>query len=312
MPAPGRRPCALCKDTREMIAIGSHFYPIQGQAEQRQVRSRASLLQLDRVVPVNLQFHDEDFRPGGFQTRLVLRQDSRTVTGAGGRRKPIVSEMFDALAEAARDAGCRYFAYINNDIEVTSVAVERILTGGRPAYAFSRVDLEPETRAELGVQLFGLDAFAIDVEWWARARRRFRPYIVGEPCWDNVYAALICAHGRGEVVYEQPGIFHEQHPQAWNDGPFAEHNGFLAALDAPDFSRWVKYVTQLEARISAGLPVDVGPLLEKLADARLSPGEQMVHAARKLRAHFRYARVRRTIAAATPRQSPGKSDPAAP
>ena len=157
-----------------MIAIGSPFYPTTGHAEQRQLRARAALLQLDRVVPINLQFADEDFRPDGFRTLPVLRQDSLTVTGAGGRRKPIASEVFDALAAAARTAGCRYFGYINADIEVTPVAVERILAGGRPSYGFSRIDLDPATRAELGVQLFGLDLFAIDVDWWARCREQHR------------------------------------------------------------------------------------------------------------------------------------------
>lgn len=277
-----------------MIAIGTRFYPAGGDSERRQARARAALLQLDGVIPINLQFADEDYRPEGFRTLPVLRQDSRTLTGAAGPRKPIVSEMFGALAGAARGGGCRYFAYLNADIEVTPAALETVLGRGLDAYAFSRIDVDPATGAETGVQIFGLDMFAIDAAWWAREGGRFRPYIAGEACWDNVYAALICGHGRGDVINDRPGIYHEQHPTVWHDGPFAEHNGFLAALDAPYFSRWVQYVTRLDEMQQAGVPVDRARLLhETLVEPRLSALETAVHAARQLRARVRYARRQR-------------------
>ena len=271
-----------------MIAIGSQFFPVAGDAGLRQERARAALLSLDRVIPVNLQFVDEDFRPEGFRTLRVLRRDARTVTGADGLRKPIVSEMFDALADAARAAGCRYFAYLNSDIEVSQRAIDLILDGSRDGYAFSRVDVDPATGAETGVEIFGLDMFAIDAGWWERERRRFRPYIAGEACWDNVYASLICAYGNGVVVNERPGIYHQRHATLWKDGPFAAHNGYLAALDSPDFSRWVRYATKLNEMLKAGAPVDRDRLARALlSDARLSPREAAVHMVRKLRARLR-------------------------
>lgn len=284
-------PSTLCKDTPEMIAIGTRFYPADGDGGRRQARARAALLRLEGVVLLNLQFVDEDFRPEGFRTLPVLRQDSRTLTGAAGARKPVVSEMFAALAGAARSAGCRYFVYLNADIEVTPVAVETVRARGLDGYAFSRTDVDPATGAEAGVQIFGLDMFAIDAAWWAREGGRFRPYIAGEACWDNVYAALICGHGRGDVINDRPGIYHERHPTVWNDGPFAEHNGFLAALDAPYFSRWVHYATRLDEMQKAGVPIDRARLLnETLVEPRLSALETAVHAARQLRARARYAR----------------------
>ena len=294
-----------------MIAIGSRFYPADAASERRQARARAALLRLEGVLPINLQFADEDFRPEGFRTLPVLRQDSRTITGAAGPRKPIVSEMFGALAAAARSSGCRYFAYLNADIEVSAAAVDAILARGLDGYAFSRIDVDPATGAQADVQIYGLDMFAVDVAWWAREGRRFRPYIAGEACWDNVYAAVICGHGRGAVINEGAGIYHERHATMWNDGPFAEHNAFLATLDAPYFSRWVQYATRLEEMRKSGVPVDAARLVaETLADTRLSARETLVHAARQLRARFRYARLRKTRAAATPRQSPRRSDPA--
>ena len=275
-----------------MIAIGTRFYPADTDAERRQGRARAALLALDDVLPVNLQFVDEDFRPDGFRTLPVLRQDSRTVTGAAtGARKPLVSEMFDALASVARAEGCRYFAYLNADIEVTPAALRTILEMDCDGYAFSRTDVDRDTRAELGVELFGLDMFAIDAAWWAREGRRFRPYIAGEACWDNVYAALICAHGRGAIVNERPGIFHERHPTLWNRGSLADYNGFLAALDAPYFSRWCQYAAGLEGARKTGTAVDRRRLAHvTLDDARLSVGETIRHAARQVRARLRYAR----------------------
>jgi hypothetical protein len=274
-----------------MIAIGTRFYPAAADAETRQAGARAALLALDGVIPVNLQFVDEAFRPDGFRTLPVLRQDSRTLTRtAAGARKPIVSEMFDALAGVARAEGCRYFAYLNADIEVTEAALAPVLAGDFDACAFSRMDVDPATRAELGVQIFGLDMFAVDAAWWSRERRRFRPYIAGEGCWDNVYAAMICGHGRGTVINDRPGIYHERHPTLWKDSPFAEHNGFLAALDSPYFSRWVQYATRLERLRTAGTPVDGRRMAsEMMGDARLSARDTAVHAARQLRARARHA-----------------------
>jgi len=153
----------------------------------------------------------------------------------------------------------------------------------------------------------------VDVAWWGRERRRFRPYVAGEGCWDNVYASMICAHGRGEVVNDRPGIFHERHPPAWHASPFAEYNGFLAALDAPYFSRWCHYAARVDEARKAGTPLDGRRLAHAMmGDARLSLRETARHTARQLRARLRYARSISSRAAATPRQSPrtpGSTEP---
>src|SRR5262245_6734601 len=194
-----------------MVTIGTRFYPASEDSERRQRRAREALASLPDVHRVNLQFTDETFRPDGFETRAVLRLDSRRVTGGGRARKPIVLEMFDALASAAAERGDRYFAYLNADIEVAPPAVARIAGGGRDAYAFCRTDLAAGSREPREVLLVGLDLFAADVAWWRRERRRFRPYIAGEALWDNVYAAMMASHGNAEIVDVDPGIFHEMH-----------------------------------------------------------------------------------------------------
>jgi hypothetical protein len=284
-----------------MITIGSCYYPAAGDAERRQQLSRASLIALgDGVHRVNLQFVDEAFRPAGFETLSVLQQDSRTVTGRGGARKPIVSEMFDALAAAAFAHGDRYFAYLNADIEVSAEAIRRIDAAGRDAYAFCRVDLAPGTRAAQGVLLIGLDLFAVSVDWWRAERRRFRPYIAGEPFWDNVYAAVIGSHGRAAIVDDDPGIFHEQHAGTWGSGPFAEYNGYLAALDAPYFSRWVHYVAGLQAGLAAGTIDRMRLMREIFAPPVLGVADLPRHAARVVRAWARYSFRRQRIGSRPP------------
>jgi hypothetical protein len=279
-----------------MITIGTCFYPARGDTERRQQRAREALLELAGVTPVNLQFVDDEYRPAGLPTLAVLRQDARTITGANGRRQPIVSEMFDALADAAAAHGSKYFAYLNADIEVTGAALDRILSRGLDGYAFCRMDVDPATHAELAVQPYGLDFFAIDVAWWRRERTRFRGYIAGEWCWDNVYAAMICSHGRGEIVHDAPGVFHERHETAWNRGLYAEYNGYLAALDAPYFSRWVAYVRALLERRSAGIDVDLATLNQEIfGPPPLTLPGHVWHAGRKMRAHMRFAKVRRRM-----------------
>jgi len=273
-----------------MVTIGTRFYPASDDSERRQGRARDALVALDGVHRVNLQFTDETFRPGGFDTRAVLRLDSRGITGGGRVRKPIVAEMFDALAAAAAERGNRYFAYLNADIEVAPAAVARIVDGGRDAYAFCRVDLAPGTRERRDVLLLGLDLFAAGVGWWQRERRRFRPYIAGEALWDNVYAAVMASHGDTDIVDLEPAIFHEQHPASWGGGLYAEYNGYLAALDAPYFSRWAHYVAALQSERATGVTVDRDRLRQDVFGGPLLRGlDRPRHIARDLRARLRYA-----------------------
>jgi hypothetical protein len=294
-----------------MLVIGAQYYPAGGDSERRQAQSRASLLALGDVIPVNLEFVGGTYRPEGFRTLPVLRQDSRGITGATeGARKPIVSEMFDALAGVARAEACRYFAYLNSDIVVTPAALERVRQHDGDGFAISRLNVSPDSGTELGVEIFGIDMFVVDAAWWGRERRRFRPYIAGEMAWDDVYASMICAHGRGEIVNERPGILHESHPALWSEGPFAHHNGFLAALDAPYFSRWVQYATRLDQALKAGRTIDRRALArETMGSARLSVRAAARHMASQLFARVRYARLR---AAASRRRSPRRSGAAAP
>src|SRR5262249_60705298 len=114
----------------------------------------------------------------------------------------------------------------------------------RAPYGSSRGVLAPATGPLRGMLIPGIDAVAFQIGWWTRERRRFRAYISGPPYWDNVYAAIMCSHGRGQIISDRRLIFHEQHPSTWRpEGPLADYNGFLAALDAPYFSPRAVYIS---------------------------------------------------------------------
>jgi hypothetical protein len=278
-----------------MMVIGARFYPSDEGGSARQARARAAILALRDVVPVNLQFTDETFAPEGFRTLPVLERDARIVTGASGARMPVVSEMLDRLADVACEHGSRYFMFLNADIQVTADAVAWIVENGRDAYAFSRADIDPASGTFAGMMILGIDAVAFDLSWWTRHRHRFRPYVSG-PCWDNVYASIMCTHGNGQIISDRRLVYHEQHPSTWRpEGPYAEYNGFLAALDAPYFSRWVDYINRLQDAAAAGRPVDCDAVArEVFSGPLLTPAGYARHVARRVRAHLRYACQRRT------------------
>src|ERR1051325_7390130 len=109
---------------------------------RRQQAAIDAVTTLSGAIPINLQWRDEICARGEMETLAVLRHDARSVLGLPVRRKPIVRELFDALAHAARARGCRYFAFYNADIEISQAAVDTIAQGGRQTYAFSRMDVD--------------------------------------------------------------------------------------------------------------------------------------------------------------------------
>lgn len=239
------------------LLFGSHIHPATGEAARRQDRAMACLREICPTVPVNLQFADRVNLQEcpGFDTLAVLRQDSIAVTGRAGVRKPLVSELFTRLAEVAVERGARYFGFINSDILVTPAAIERLQRGDRLAYVFARTDFEKDTEPDSPPLIYGTDAFVVDAAWWLLHRRRLRPYVVGEGCWDNVYTAQLLCWASGLLLNREPLVRHEAHAVLWRHSPFAEHNGYLAALDRMYFTRWVTYAERLETlrRAAGGL-----------------------------------------------------------
>jgi hypothetical protein len=262
--------------THQGLLVGTQIHPAEGDAQRRQLRAMARLREISRWPLVNLQFRDganlQEF--DGFETHRVLAQDSVRVTGRPGRRKPLVSEMFTYLAAAAIQRDLRYFVFTNSDIIFTADALERVLAGDRHSFVFSRTDVDAATGVDLPPLIYGADVFAVDARWWLTHHAKFRPYVVGENAWDNVYAAQLLCWSGGVLLNRDPLVRHEAHPVVWQASPFAKHNAYLAALDRMYFTRWVGYIRRLEALRAAGgfAPMDVELRLQDDAFARWQPG----------------------------------------
>jgi hypothetical protein len=277
------------------LLLGVNAFPAGGDAARRQSAALDTWRRLDGVRLANLGWPGDVLEVDGFATHPVLRQDSRTASGRPGPRKPIVSEAFDRLAGIAAAEGCRWFGYANSDIAWSQAAVDAVVRGGRQAYAFSRGDVDPRTGEVVEMVTAGIDAFVVEVAWWNANRTRFRAYIGGEPIWDNVYTAVLLAHGDGVLLNREPLILHERHAAGdWRRSPFADYLAYLAALDSLYFSRWAHYhhrVVELRAR---GAPAEEEAVLQD--DAFRGPfpaGARLVQAGRALKARARWAVQRR-------------------
>ena len=286
------------------VLLGAHLYNAQGAAAARQTNAALANAALAGADFVNIQPARNPLDHPGIETLAVLERDARGLVGVAGRPTPIASDLCDALAAEARRRGLRYFALINGDIIALPQAIDRIVLERRDTYAFSRVDIDEAGRA-LELMLYGVDLWAFDVDWWAVHRRRFRPYIVGGPCFDNVYAAIMLAHGRGVIENRIGEIRHVLHDRAWAAGPYERYNFYLAALDAPYFSMWAQYLRALEAlRRDAASASEEAVLQQRMFVRHQSPVAAIRHAGRCVRARWRYARDRARFtatAAAAPR-----------
>ena len=275
------------------VLLGTQFYDAKGDAARRQSNCAASLLALRDADLVNVQWRDGAYEHAGVETLAVLARDAASVVGIAGRHKPIVVDLFDALADAARRRGLRQFAFVNADILVAQAAIDRIGGSALETLAFSRADLDPTSGQVVRTELAGIDLFAFDVDWWRRQRQRFRPYVLAEWCYDNVFAAIMMAHGRGAIENRAGEIRHEQHPPQPASGAYARYNFFLAALDAPYFDLWAKYVHTLETMRKAGASeADERAMAARMFVLKRSPLSAAWHAGRCARARWRYARDR--------------------
>lgn len=271
------------------IVVGTHFYDGGADAMRRQDRAMDALGALTGIVPVDLQWRPRPARRPYLRVVPSLTQDSTTVTGADGKAKPIASDVFDALAAVADAEGCSRFLFFNSDIILTQAAID-FARQAVDGCAYSRLDVDGQGQP-LGITVAGIDTFAIDVAWWRAHRQLFRPYILGEGCWDNVYAAIVMTRGQSLIENRDGLTRHEAHPAVWGAGPFAEHNGMLAALDSRYFTLWAKYYHHLSAARARGASADEE---RAIADTtfvwKRSPVAAIRHAVRTFRTRVKYRR----------------------
>jgi hypothetical protein len=235
------------------LVLGTHVYPAAGPAGDRMRRALDGWTTLG-VRLVNLQFAG-DPSPAthpGFHTRAVLRQDSRSVTGAPGVRKPTMRELLDRLVDEADEAGCAYAGFSNADILISQAAIDRVAGGGRDAIVFSRMEVDPVTGNALGEFLSGQDTLFIRPAVYRALRARLRPYIVGEMPWDVVYTSILLTHCRAELVNRGDECRHVVHDTIWVDSPFAKYGWRLAHMDWTYLERWYRYYYPAKAMREAG------------------------------------------------------------
>ena len=234
------------------ITLGTNFYPAKGAEGRRQQAAQDSWRELPGVDLVDLQFARDPARLDlpGFRRVEALRHDSLELTGVPGKRKPIMSELFDRLAREALTAGHEVFAFANADIVLPPPVIPFALAcaaEGSKAQAFSRLDFGGDTGRGDEMIYPGQDVFVIDVRWWLDNRWRFRPYIVGEVGWDNVYTSILLRHAPGARLHNRAGhVRHERHVSVWDDSPFAPFNTFLITLDSHYFRDWCDYCQELK------------------------------------------------------------------
>lgn len=280
------------------LLIGTHTYAAEGDGLRRQAAGVASLVALRDAEAVNVQFAQGPHHVEGLRTLDALQRASTDIDRRGPR-KPIVSEIFDALAAEASVRGCEYICFTNADVIVSQRAVDWILAEGRDAYLLSREDFDGVTGAAPGMQLGGIDTVAIRADWWMRNRGRFRPYIVGETVWDNVYAAILMIHGNSVIENRRPFIRHEMH-DAGRGSAFTEYTRLLSALDAFYFTRWCCYWWPLmKLREQGAAAEEEAALARSVFSRQKSAVESIIQAGRSAKARVRYAWWRLTRVSAS-------------
>lgn len=238
------------------LLLGTSISGRAGDTARRESSAQASLKALidaKLAEAVDLLFADECTSAGTIPSLACLTLDARGMTGLPGPRKPIVSEMLDVLAAEAGRRGIRRIAVVNGDIVVTPAAIDRLSSIDAPFVAISRVDTgagQPEAP-----MIYGVDLVAVDAAFWARARRLFRAYILGEEIWDNVYTSIGLCHG-GVLLNRDRLILHERHETAKTRLPYARYVHLLASRDRAYFTRWCTYIAGLEALAVRGGSAD--------------------------------------------------------
>jgi hypothetical protein len=266
------------------VVLGTHIYPARGDAEARMRRALDAWTTLP-VRLVNLQFAGESspIEHPSFETRAVLREDSRSITGLQGPRKPTMRALLDGVVDAAEQAGCAYAGFSNADIIVTPPAIDRVVNGGKDAVIFSRMGIDPLTGAPAGEFLSGQDTLFIRPAVYRALRHRLRPYVVGEMPWDVIYTSILLTHCRAQLVNRGDDCRHVDHDAIWVDSPYAPHAWRLAKMDWTYFARWYRYYYPAKAMRERGAPAADEEALKRSVFGPLTPMERAKSVYRRIR-----------------------------
>lgn len=181
----------------------------------------------NRIGLYCLQHSDDKIDNYGLNRVNCIKTRAKDFIPGSNSLKPVIYEMFDALANTGHD----YFVFTNSDIIISEEAIDWMLNQSRfDSACFSRVDLEPENRRNFSdCPPYGFDLFYIKSSWWKRNRIDFLnlPNTYAEPCWDLAYATNLHILSFCYFHNKIPLIYHIPHHGRWSintiEGSFSQN-----------------------------------------------------------------------------------------
>lgn len=213
------------------IALGSNIYG-NNHRQDVAIDSWLHLNNKHDVQLYNVQPAENPVINDRIQTLDVLSRHSGHVTD-GNKELPFVNDIFNALASV----DCDYFIYCNSDVIVNSNLIKHIKQNEPACVACSRLDIHDidsfdrvlnKQITPVRYEIAGFDAFVFSKKWYNQHMELFRDYLIGQPCWDQVYATIIKIYGDGVEFSNKlpPHCFHIHHEQTWQleDTPEKQFN----------------------------------------------------------------------------------------
>lgn len=202
------------------IILGSNLF---GNYHRQNVAIE-SWLHLNEQFDVDVydvQFDDAEQVDSRLNTLKVLCRDSQQIT-KGDKRLPFINDIFNALSRME----CDYFIYCNSDVIVNSNLIKFIHDKQPACFACSRLDINNiesfdfvlnKQITPVRYEIAGFDAFVFSRHWYIEHESLFRDYLIGQPCWDQVYATIMKIYGDNSHFGNNfpPYCFHIHHEQTW-------------------------------------------------------------------------------------------------
>lgn len=185
-----------------------------------------SLVHLKKTFDLQLfdvQFEGNTQHDNRLETLNTLSRSSLDHT-TGSKQLPFVNDIFNVLC----DQDCDYFIFCNSDVIVNGNLIKHIKEHKPHAMACSRLDIKhidsfddvlKKQIKPVRYEIAGFDCFIFSKVWYLEKKQLFRDYLVGQPCWDQVYATIIKLYGGNHSFGNQypPFCFHIHHEPTWQN-----------------------------------------------------------------------------------------------
>ena len=170
-----------------------------------------------RFVDDRTSHHDK------INTLNCLNRDSSHVTKST-KRLPFVNDVLAQLCALNYD----YFIFCNDDIIINENLIKHVVTNRPQCLACSRLDISTLNSYDQVIdrkvnpvryEIAGFDLFVFKTTWYKQNQMLFNDYLVGEPCWDQVYATIMRIYGCGHAFGNKfpPFCFHQLHAPTWQN-----------------------------------------------------------------------------------------------